>query len=114
MTSEEVLNGIVSQLNSNEKVKTELKGWNKVLQFDVKDVGKYYLTFSNDGTGTVSSGVHSSPNVTLSTDDQSMTDILTGKLDGVRAAFMGKLKINGDIFSAQKMVSILEKLRKTA
>jgi putative sterol carrier protein len=35
-----------------------------------------------------------------------MMDILTGKMDGVRAFMMGKLKVSGDMNLAQQLINL--------
>ncbi len=111
MKSYEVLKGIVDKLNSNEQAKKETKGMKSVFQFK-NDAGEsYYLQFKEDGSAELLMGEHPSPTVVLTAKEEDMAGIIDGTIDGTKAFFMGKLKIKGDPFLAQKLVNIVKKLK---
>jgi putative sterol carrier protein len=69
--------------------------------------GDWTLTIKDKQCALVE-GVPPSPRVTLTAESSNMVDILTGKMDGVRAFMMGKLKVSGDIYLAQQMVNLFK------
>ncbi|MGC8585221.1 MAG: SCP2 sterol-binding domain-containing protein [Thermoplasmata archaeon] len=110
MTSLEVLKEIVNKLNNNPKAKEEIKGTKDVFQFKTENQN-YYLQFKEDGSAEVFEGEHPAPSVTMTAKDSDFSDIMTGKLDGVRAFFTGKLKISGNAMLANKLVGMMKKLK---
>ncbi|MEM4142010.1 MAG: SCP2 sterol-binding domain-containing protein, partial [Thermoplasmata archaeon] len=56
-------------------------------------------------------GEHPSPTVVLTAKEDDLAGIIEGSIDGTKAFFMGKLKIKGDPFLAQKLVNIVKKLK---
>ncbi len=48
------------------------------------------------------------PRMTLTATSKDCTDVLTGKLDGMRAFMQGKLRISGDTGLAMKMTSFFK------
>jgi putative sterol carrier protein len=97
-----------NKVNANDSVKSELKGSSKILQFDVGG-NKYYLQILENGSIALKSGTNPTPNVTIMASDEVMQDILTGKMDGTKAFFEGKIKFTGDIFLSQKLINAVKK-----
>lgn len=48
----------------------------------------------------------------MSGSEEVMEGIVSGKVDAVSAFFQGKLKVSGDIMSAQRLASIMSRARK--
>lgn len=111
MTSIELLRNVVGMLDGFPDVKKEIVSMNKSFQFNVSDGSPFYIQIV-DGNVNLVEGTFQSPSATISATDQVMTDIFSGKLDGVQAFMQGKLKISGDIFSVQKLSSTIQKARK--
>lgn len=110
MTSYEVLESVVNKLNTNSSLKEELKQFaGKTFQFKPNNGPEYYVNFSSDGSAMLSQGSSQKPDTVISADDQVLSDVITGKTDAVRAFFMGKLKVSGDVFLSQKLVSVVKK-----
>ncbi|MEM0097049.1 MAG: SCP2 sterol-binding domain-containing protein [Conexivisphaerales archaeon] len=110
MTSYEVLEMVINKLNLNSSLKEELKQFaGKTFQFKPNNSAEYYVSFSADGVAQISRGSNQKPDTVISADEQVLSDVITGKTDAVRAFFMGKLKVSGDVFLSQKLVSIVKK-----
>ncbi len=80
-------------------------GVNAVVQFNLSGErgGDWYVTI-HDQACTVEPGAAQAPNLVFSAAAQDCLDILTGKLDGMRAFMTGKLKLSGDMGLAMKLV----------
>ncbi|MGC8497194.1 MAG: SCP2 sterol-binding domain-containing protein [Thermoplasmata archaeon] len=109
MKSYEILESIVKKVNATDSVKSELKGPSKILQFELGG-DKFYLQILDSGDMSLNMGAHDAPNVTIIATDEVMQDILSGKLDGTKAFFAGKIKFTGDIFLSQKLINIVKKV----
>jgi putative sterol carrier protein len=66
--------------------------------------GDWIITLK-DGVCKVNKGVAENPKMTLTADAMEFHDILLGKLDGMAAFMMGKLKLSGDLNLAMKLTS---------
>ena len=51
-------------------------------------------------------GTPLNPRVTLTADENVVMNIFSGKMNGVRAFMMGKLKVSGDMYLAQQLVDL--------
>ncbi|BBD72756.1 hypothetical protein HS1genome_1145 [Sulfodiicoccus acidiphilus] len=111
MGSFETLSRVVETVNSDQSLMAELKGFNKVFQFDT-NADKYYVVFNSDGSLSISRGVHQSPSATLSASEEVMDGIISGKMDAISAFFQGKLKVSGDVMSAQRLASMISRAKK--
>ena len=111
MTSIDVVKELVDKVNSLGVIEKEAANWNKVLQLNVSD-GEPFFVKIEGGKATVSSGEEPSATATVAATDAVLTDLLSGKLDAVKAFMQGQIKISGDVFSAQKLFSLINKARK--
>ena len=87
--------------------KDAAKGMNAVYQFDItgEGGGKWYAKISN-GELNVIEGEYSEPDLTVTMNAKDYIDMAEGKLNGMAAFTMGKLKIKGDMLLAMKMATI--------
>jgi putative sterol carrier protein len=69
--------------------------------------GDWTLTIKDKQCSLVE-GIPPSPQLTLTADSSNMMNILTGKMDGVRAFMMGKLKVKGDMYLAQQLINLFK------
>jgi putative sterol carrier protein len=101
---------VIGKLNSNSSLKGELKQFaGKSFQFKPNGNLEYYVNFKEDGSAELFKGSSQKPDTVISADDQVLSDVITGKTDAVRAFFMGKLKVSGDVFLSQRLVSVVKK-----
>jgi len=82
-------------------------GVDATIQWLVKDGDEEqpYAVTIKDGQFTWEQGQVESPTVTLSTDRESFTALMTGKAQGPTLYMAGKLRIQGDLMLAQRMGS---------
>ncbi len=111
MSSIDLFKNVVKSLDGLPDLKKEVVAINKTFQFKVSDGSPYYVQIL-DGQVIVQEGTKEPANATITASEQVLTDLFTGKLDGVQAFMQGKLKISGDIFSVQKLSSTILKARK--
>lgn len=62
-----------------------------------------------DGKAEVNRGIpHFKPNMTLAADSSDFVKIFTGELDGMQAFMQGKIKLQGDLNMAMKMMQMFK------
>ncbi len=82
------------------------QGVDTVLQFNFTgDQESNWIITIKDGVCTAEQGVAENPNMALTADGQDYIDIVTGKLDAMKAFMGGKLKLTGDLNFAMKLTS---------
>lgn len=111
MTSKDDLLSIVEQAKNAQDVLKEVSSWEKTFQFNVTDASPYYVELKK-GEVSLNDGTVDSPSATIGATDEVLSDLFSGKLNAVQAFMSGKLKVSGDIFSAQKLTGIINKARK--
>ncbi|MEM0141607.1 MAG: SCP2 sterol-binding domain-containing protein [Thermoplasmatales archaeon] len=111
MTSLELLRNVVKSIEQFPDLKKEIASMNKTFQFNVSDGSPFYVMTSGSEI-VVGEGTKQPASATIMATDQVLSDVFSGKLDGVQAFMQGKLKISGDIFSVQKLSSSILKARK--
>lgn len=111
MTSKDDLSVIVEKAKETPAVTNELSSWTKTFQFNVSDGSPYYVSIEK-GQVSLNEGSAQSPSATVSATDEVLIELFSGKLNPVQAFMSGQLKVTGDIFSAQKLTSIINKARK--
>jgi putative sterol carrier protein len=84
-------------------------GVNAVVHFHLtgEQGGDWGLTIK-DQHCQVAQGAPANPTLTLTADAKDAINVLTGKMDGVRAFMMGKLKLTGDFNLAMKLTSFFK------
>ena len=84
-------------------------GVDAVIQYHLTgDQGGDWIIMIKDGACRVSKGIAETPKMTLTADAMEFHDILLGKLDGMAAFMMGKLKLSGDLNLAMKLTSFFK------
>ncbi len=111
MGSFDIINEIVEKAKAIENLDKELSGFNKTFQIKPSDASPFFVAINN-GTINLNQGETEGASATVMATDQMLVDIFTGQVDAVKAFMQGQLKVSGDIFSAQKLTSIMSKLRK--
>lgn len=82
-------------------------GVDTVIQFNLsgQESGAWYLVIK-DQKCEVSEGTHPAPKLTVSADSADLVKILTGAMDGMQAFMMGKVRLQGDMGAAMKLMSL--------
>ncbi len=111
MSSFNVVKEIVNLAGNMAALKNELAGFSKSFQIKPSDGSPYYVDIK-DGVMNLREGEMTGASATVSATDQVLSDVFTGKTDAVKAFMQGQLKVSGDVFSAQKLTSIISKIRK--
>ncbi len=111
MGSFSIISELVEKAKSLPNLIGELSGFNKSFQIKPSDSKPFYVEIK-DGTIDLKEGEIQGASATVMGTDQVLGDIFTGKQDAVKAFMTGQLKVSGDIFSAQKLTSIMSKFRK--
>lgn len=89
----------------------EIASVHNPLSMDVSDPlfrENFYVKIAG-GNVEVQNGLAEKATTTISGSDQTLSDLLTGKLDPVKAFMSGQIKVSGDVFAAQKITSIMKK-----
>jgi putative sterol carrier protein len=69
--------------------------------------GNWVVAISNQKC-TVTQGTIANPTLKMSGSAQTVMDVFTGKLDGVRAYMQGKLRVSGDMSLAMRLTSFFK------
>ena len=80
-----------------------------VIQFSLtgEEAGEWHVVIK-DKTCKVGEGAHESPTMTLSADSQDYKDIVTGRMDPMKAFMQGKVKLQGNLNLAMKFAEIFK------
>ncbi|WP_421869501.1 SCP2 sterol-binding domain-containing protein [Motiliproteus sp.] len=76
-----------------------------VFQYQLEGDDAFYVTIV-DGTCTLNAGEHDDPNATLSLDDETFEELLSGETDGMQAFMAGKLMVTGDMMLATRLTTL--------
>jgi putative sterol carrier protein len=77
-------------------------GKDVTFQFNISGPsGGDWFVVVKDGACNVSTGKVDSPTTTIGMADTDFVDLITGKLDGMKAFTAGKLKVTGDMMKSQ-------------
>jgi putative sterol carrier protein len=76
-------------------------------KFTGAEAGDWYVTIK-DGTIRVNEGLSPAPRLTVSADSDDIVKIFTGKMDGMQAYMSGRLRVNGDMSLAMKLMGLFK------
>ncbi len=62
-----------------------------------------------EGSVTAVPGRHPNPDVTVTSDDSTLRDLLAGALSPTKAMFTGRLKVKGNMGVAMKVLSLIDR-----
>jgi putative sterol carrier protein len=105
-TPKEVMEKLLNEHANDAKMQERIKGWDKVFQFKPSDAAAFYLEIK-DGKAQIKEGTSPNASATFIMKSNDMIDLLGGKLNPVSAFMSGKLRIEGNIFEAQMLQSLL-------
>ena len=76
-------------------------------QFCISDDEDFYVTIDK-GTCATSLGNHDDPEITMSMDSETLTEIVSGKLDGMAAFMGGRLQAEGDVMLGTQLSQLFK------
>jgi putative sterol carrier protein len=81
------------------------QGVNSVVQYHLTGAegGDWVIRIQN-GACTVEKGTTPNPNLTLTADSNDYKDVITGKANAMNSFMQGKLKLQGDLGLAMKLI----------
>lgn len=100
MSHQQQLDAMVSRFNADAAGSLEA-----VFQYLLDGGDAYYVVIA-DGSCSLSAGEHDDPDATLSMDDETLGEILSGETDGMQAFMAGKLKVSGDMMLATRLTTL--------
>lgn len=103
----DVFTGLIIRMSQNQNFKNRIAKWNKVFQFNPTDGEQFYVEIAN-GTASVKRGAHEKPEATLIASSQDFVAIFKGQLDGVKAFFTGKLRVQGNVMATQDLAPLFK------
>jgi putative sterol carrier protein len=106
----EVLSELAGKASQNPGLKEKTKDWNKVFQFRPTDAEPFYVSIRS-GEVRVDKGSSSNATATIIMSSGDMVQLFRGQIDPIQAFFSGKLKVEGNVFEAQSLQSLLESSR---
>ena len=77
-------------------------GLNIVFQFNITDGDPFHIAVS-DGQCDIQEGTSDNPSVSLISDTDTFTGIMTGEVNGMQAFMTGKLRTEGNMMLASKL-----------
>lgn len=90
-------------------VPEKAQGVDAVIQFHFTgEAESHWAATIKDGACTVAEGETSTPTLSLTADAQDYLDMVTGRMDGMKAFMQGKLKLKGDLNLAMKMLGFFK------
>jgi len=81
-------------------------GVDAIIQYNLTgDDGSQGQSKIADGVCTVEEGVAENPTMTITMDASDYVDMMAGRLDGMQAFMTGKIKVDGDIMLASRLMT---------
>lgn len=80
-------------------------GMDAVFQFELDDADSRYLVITAAGC-QLEAGEHDDATVTLGMDTSTLSEVMSGELDGMQAFMQGKIRADGDMMLATKLTQI--------
>jgi putative sterol carrier protein len=84
------------------------EGVDAVIQFHLGEKGGDWMVTIREGTCKAEEGVAESPKLTLNADADDYIDIVTGKLNAMKALATKKISFKGDLNLAMKMMDFFK------
>ena len=104
----------LSQLNKiNEKVDldNEFPDWNKAVQFITEGGDSFFFVVDNGKVSQVDTGKLDIPDITITGDAQSISDLFEGRLSIIGGFITKKLQINGSVGDAVGANALIQAAR---
>lgn len=108
---EEVLNTWLAKakkkMESDEKMREDLKDFDGIFQLDITDGESYYVSINCGEVGELTKGKADSPRLSVTSDSETIKALMTGEMGAMKAFALRKIKINGsfeDIIRLRKFL----------
>lgn len=88
-------------------VAEEAEGLQATFQFCISDDEDFYITI-DDAHCATSLGHHNDPEITMSMNTETLTEIVTGELDGMAAFMGGRLQAEGDVMLGTRLSQLFK------
>ena len=83
------------------------EGVDATIQYNlIGEGGSEWWSRIADGNCTVEEGVAEAPTLTITMDAGDYVDMMAGRLDGMQAFMTGKIKVEGDIMLASRLMTL--------
>jgi putative sterol carrier protein len=76
-----------------------------VFQYHIEEAGDYYLEVA-DSQCALKEGEHDEPSVSLTLDQATLGEILSGETDGMQAFMAGRVKAGGNVMLATRLTQL--------
>ena len=81
-------------------------GVNATIQYNLTgEGGSTWASQIGDGVCTIEEGEAVDPTMTITMDANDYVEMMSGRLDGMQAFMMGKIKVTGDIMLASRLLT---------
>ena len=97
---------IMTQMQS-AFIAEEADGLQVTFQFCIADDEDFYITI-DDANCTANLGNHEDPEITMSMDSETLTEIVSGELDGMAAFMGGRLQAEGDVMLGTRLSQLFK------
>ncbi|MDC9719562.1 MAG: SCP2 sterol-binding domain-containing protein [Gammaproteobacteria bacterium] len=88
-------------------VAEEAEGLQATFQFCISDDEDFYVTI-DDANCSSSLGNHEDPEITMTMDSETLSEIVSGELDGMAAFMGGRLQAEGDVMLGTRLGQLFE------
>ncbi|MCS7145930.1 MAG: SCP2 sterol-binding domain-containing protein [Nitrososphaerota archaeon] len=100
------LQDLVAKASEKPLIKMRTARMVKTFQFKPTDAQPFYLEIVN-GVLKVEQGEATSPVATILATDDDLAGIISGTVDPVQLFFAGRVRVQGSLFDAQELATIL-------
>ena len=88
-------------------VADEAEDLEATFQFCISDDDDFFVTIDNAACAS-SLGNHDDPEITMSMDSETLTEIVSGELDGMAAFMGGRLQAEGDVMLGTRLSQLFK------
>jgi putative sterol carrier protein len=86
-----------TKVTEDEKLRAELDGLERTIVIQVKGGAAFHLVLKDQRVDGVQDGPVESPDITVTADERTLTNLLKGDIGPMRALATNKLKLQGSI-----------------
>jgi len=81
--------------------------YNKIVQFEIAGDKEFYLQIKGGKDLSITAGRHEKPDITISSDKDTMAGINAGKVNPTQAFMQGKIKVKGAMMELMRLQKII-------